>query len=227
MLLDARGISCSTGSACTAGVAQPSHVLLAMGADHARARGSLRFTFGRTSSEADVEALGAVIGEVVERARRAGRQPADPRLARPPLRPRSAQARERTASPSVSRPGRLRRSERHRERPARARGDVGWCRLGGGRGARGRRGPRGDRRSPGPFGQPAFIPVRGERLLHARGCSGRQAGGRRDRHPLLRVGHGRALRRGRGRRLRCRVRARSHAQSLLALQREDQVRSRA
>ncbi len=74
MLLDARGISCSTGSACTAGVAQPSHVLLAMGADHARARGSLRFTFGRTSSEADVEALGAVIGEVVERARRAGRQ---------------------------------------------------------------------------------------------------------------------------------------------------------
>ena len=74
MLLDARGISCSTGSACTAGVAQPSHVLLAMGADHARARGSLRFTLGRTSSGADVEALGAVIGEVVERARRAGRQ---------------------------------------------------------------------------------------------------------------------------------------------------------
>ncbi len=76
MLLDAKGISCSTGSACTAGVAQPSHVLLAMGADHARARGSLRFTLGRTSSVADVDALGAVIGEVVERARRAGRQAA-------------------------------------------------------------------------------------------------------------------------------------------------------
>jgi cysteine sulfinate desulfinase/cysteine desulfurase-like protein len=74
MLLDAKGISCSTGSACTAGVAQPSHVLLAMGADHARARGSLRFSLGRTSSEADVDALGAAIGEVVERARRAGRQ---------------------------------------------------------------------------------------------------------------------------------------------------------
>ncbi|MGN6794084.1 MAG: cysteine desulfurase family protein [Streptosporangiaceae bacterium] len=74
MLLDAKGIACSTGSACTAGVAQPSHVLLAMGADHARARGSLRFTFGRTSSAADVDALGAVIAEVVERARRAGRQ---------------------------------------------------------------------------------------------------------------------------------------------------------
>lgn len=74
MLLDARGIACSTGSACTAGVAQPSHVLLAMGADHARARGSLRFTFGRTSTQADVDALGTAIGEVVERARRAGRQ---------------------------------------------------------------------------------------------------------------------------------------------------------
>jgi cysteine desulfurase len=74
MLLDARGIACSTGSACTAGVAQPSHVLLAMGADRARARGSLRFTFGRTSSPADVDALAAVIAEVVERARRAGRQ---------------------------------------------------------------------------------------------------------------------------------------------------------
>jgi cysteine desulfurase len=74
MLLDARGVACSTGSACTAGVAQPSHVLLAMGADLGRARGSLRFSLGRTSTLADVETLGAVIGEVVERARRAGRQ---------------------------------------------------------------------------------------------------------------------------------------------------------
>jgi cysteine desulfurase len=73
MLLDAKGIACSTGSACTAGVAQPSHVLLAMRADEARARGSLRFSFGATSTAADVAAVGAVIGEVVERARRAGR----------------------------------------------------------------------------------------------------------------------------------------------------------
>jgi len=72
MLLDAKGIACSTGSACTAGVAQPSHVLLAMGADRARARGSLRFSLGRTSSTDDVAALSAVLGEVVERARRAG-----------------------------------------------------------------------------------------------------------------------------------------------------------
>ena len=73
MLLDAKGIACSTGSACTAGVAQPSHVLLAMGADDARARGSLRFSLGHSSEQADVDALGAVIGEVVERARRAAR----------------------------------------------------------------------------------------------------------------------------------------------------------
>ena len=73
MLLDARDIACSTGSACTAGVAQPSHVLLAMGADDARARGSLRFSLGHSSEQADVDALGLVIGEVVERARRAAR----------------------------------------------------------------------------------------------------------------------------------------------------------
>jgi cysteine desulfurase len=73
MLLDAKGIACSTGSACTAGVAQPSHVLLAMGADRARARGSLRFSLGHTSTQADVDALGSVLGEVADRARRAGR----------------------------------------------------------------------------------------------------------------------------------------------------------
>jgi len=71
MLLDGKGIACSTGSACTAGVAQPSHVLVAMGADVARARGSLRFSLGHTSTQADVDAVGAVIGEAVERARRA------------------------------------------------------------------------------------------------------------------------------------------------------------
>lgn len=72
LLLDARGIACSTGSACSAGVAEPSHVLLAMGHDEKRARGSLRFSLGHTSTQSDVDALGAVIGGVVERARRAG-----------------------------------------------------------------------------------------------------------------------------------------------------------
>ncbi|GGM36067.1 cysteine desulfurase [Longimycelium tulufanense] len=72
MLLDAKGVECSTGSACTAGVARPSHVLLAMGVDPATARGSLRFSLGHTSTRADVQALAAVIGPVVERARSAG-----------------------------------------------------------------------------------------------------------------------------------------------------------
>jgi len=72
MLLDARGIECSTGSACSAGVAQPSHVLIAMGASTTQARGSLRFSLGHSSSEADVAAVVAAIGPVVERARRAG-----------------------------------------------------------------------------------------------------------------------------------------------------------
>jgi cysteine desulfurase len=72
MLLDARGIECSTGSACSAGVAQPSHVLLAMGADAARARGSLRFSLGHSSTSDDVAAVISAIGQITERARRAG-----------------------------------------------------------------------------------------------------------------------------------------------------------
>ena len=72
LLLDARGIECSTGSACSAGVAQPSHVLLAMGAGRDRARGSLRFSLGHTTTRADVDSLVEAIGPVVERARAAG-----------------------------------------------------------------------------------------------------------------------------------------------------------
>jgi cysteine desulfurase len=72
LLLDAQGISCSTGSACSAGVAQPSHVLLALGADDDRARSSLRFTLGHTSTAADADALMAALPGAVERARRAG-----------------------------------------------------------------------------------------------------------------------------------------------------------
>jgi cysteine desulfurase len=72
LLLDAQGIECSTGSACTAGVAQPSHVLLATGTAPDLARGTLRFSFGHTSTQADVEAVAKAIGPVVERARAAG-----------------------------------------------------------------------------------------------------------------------------------------------------------
>lgn len=72
MLLDARGIECSTGSACTAGVAQPSHVLVAMGLSDEVARGSLRFSMSPTTNEDDVDALVDAIVPVVERAKRAG-----------------------------------------------------------------------------------------------------------------------------------------------------------
>ncbi|MFB7337285.1 cysteine desulfurase [Streptomyces adustus] len=72
LLLDAQGVECSTGSACTAGVAQPSHVLLATGTDPDLARGTLRFSFGHTSTQADVDAVAKVIGPAVERARAAG-----------------------------------------------------------------------------------------------------------------------------------------------------------
>ena len=71
MLLDANGIECSTGSACTAGVARPSHVLLAMGQPAARARGSLRLSLGHNSTESDVEAALRVLPVVIDRARQA------------------------------------------------------------------------------------------------------------------------------------------------------------
>ena len=73
MLLDARGVECSTGSACTAGIPEPSHVLLAMGVDPGLARGSLRFSLGHTSTSDDVRAVLNELTPVVERARRAGR----------------------------------------------------------------------------------------------------------------------------------------------------------
>jgi cysteine desulfurase len=72
MLLDARGVECSTGSACSAGVAQPSHVLIAMGASAEDARGALRLSLGHSSTRADVDAAIAAIGPAVERALRAG-----------------------------------------------------------------------------------------------------------------------------------------------------------
>jgi len=71
LLLDARGVEVSTGSACSAGVARPSHVLLAMGAAEDDARSSLRFSLGHTSTAADVDALLEVLPAAVERARRA------------------------------------------------------------------------------------------------------------------------------------------------------------
>jgi cysteine desulfurase len=72
MLLDAQGVECSVGSACNAGVPQPSHVLLAMGADKDSARSTLRFTLGHDSTQADVDALITALPSAIERAKRAG-----------------------------------------------------------------------------------------------------------------------------------------------------------
>jgi cysteine desulfurase len=70
LLLDARGVEVSTGSACSSGVARPSHVLVAMGQDENEARSSLRFSLGHSSTVADVDALVEALPGVVERARR-------------------------------------------------------------------------------------------------------------------------------------------------------------
>jgi cysteine desulfurase len=72
LLMDAAGIDCSTGSACTAGVAEPSHVLLALGRTESQAGSALRFSLGHSSSEADVEALARALPDILTRARAFG-----------------------------------------------------------------------------------------------------------------------------------------------------------
>ena len=69
MMLESRGIDVSTGSACTAGAPQPSHVLLAIGRTAAQARSGLRFSLGWTTTDADLDALAAALPSVVEHVR--------------------------------------------------------------------------------------------------------------------------------------------------------------
>ncbi|MDA9786845.1 cysteine desulfurase [Pontimonas sp.] len=71
-LLDQEGIQVSTGSACQAGIPEPSHVVLAMGLDEATARGALRFSVGYHTSEDDIATVASIFPQVVERARGAG-----------------------------------------------------------------------------------------------------------------------------------------------------------
>ena len=71
LLLDGEKISCSTGAACTAGVHRPSHVLEAMGLNEDAVMSTLRFSFGATSTQGDVDAVIAALPKVVERARSA------------------------------------------------------------------------------------------------------------------------------------------------------------
>lgn len=73
LMLDAAGIDCSTGSACTAGVHQPSDVLLAMGRSEAAASGSLRFSLGRGTDTEAIERVLSVLPDAVARARAAYR----------------------------------------------------------------------------------------------------------------------------------------------------------
>ncbi len=67
MALDLEGVSVSSGSACTAGSLEPSHVILAMGYDHDDARRSVRFSFGPSTSQASLEEAADRIGRVVRR----------------------------------------------------------------------------------------------------------------------------------------------------------------
>jgi len=67
--LDMKGIAASSGSACTSGSLDPSHVLLAMGLPHEVAHGSLRFTLGRETTEEDVDYVVEVLPEIVARLR--------------------------------------------------------------------------------------------------------------------------------------------------------------
>jgi cysteine desulfurase len=70
--LDNAGVSVSTGSACRAGVAEASHVLIAMGRTEQQARGSLRISLGHTTTEADVEAFIAAFPAAYTGAKKAG-----------------------------------------------------------------------------------------------------------------------------------------------------------
>ena len=69
LLLDLQGIAASTGSGCSTGSLDPSHVLMALGLKHETAHGSLRLSLGRYSDEADVEKISAVLPDIVARLR--------------------------------------------------------------------------------------------------------------------------------------------------------------
>ncbi len=72
MQLDRAGIAVSSGSACSSGKTGPSHVLMAMGVDAELARGAIRISFGRDTTESDIELLLATLGQQVKWIQKAG-----------------------------------------------------------------------------------------------------------------------------------------------------------
>ena len=66
LLLDDKGIAASSGSACTSGSLDPSHVLLAIGRPHEVAHGSLRLTLDGENTMEDVDGIAAAVTEVVD-----------------------------------------------------------------------------------------------------------------------------------------------------------------
>lgn len=72
LLFDGAGIACSAGSACQSGAIDPSHVLLAIGVPRELAKGSVRFSLGRESTDEDVDAVLEVLPGIIERARKVG-----------------------------------------------------------------------------------------------------------------------------------------------------------
>ncbi len=72
MALDLMGLAVSTGAACAAGAIEPSHVLRGMGLPPSRVASSLRFSLGRSTTEAEVHRAAEIVGQALERQRRAG-----------------------------------------------------------------------------------------------------------------------------------------------------------
>jgi cysteine desulfurase len=71
-LLDSDGVSISTGSACTAGVSGPSHVVLSLGASNDEAMGTLRITLGHSTKDQDIDAFLEAFPKAYEGAKKAG-----------------------------------------------------------------------------------------------------------------------------------------------------------
>jgi cysteine desulfurase len=83
--LDLEGVAASVGSACTTGSAEPSHVLTAMGYPEDEARGALRFSLGRTTADAEIDAVLDVVPRIVAGARAAAASIAAERRALAPV----------------------------------------------------------------------------------------------------------------------------------------------